>query len=300
MDSARQRTAPKTATTSSKKKAAGSDLSSARGSEERHSSAPAVGRGQKRGRDFEIEKVGAALIESSSSSAPKESPRKRSKTTHGIASAASHKRRGAEAGISPESDGPPAKRSRPAPQEAPLSAVRTTIRTPEARAGSRRSTAAACRPSSRSAALLPPSSPRIVSSVSTDYDDETVNGSPSPLAKVAPPSKPRSKPRRDPSPRSPYRPPPPPTSWPDDSGSSIHKARKRAYKYWLADFGGGEEPPPRGILQPEPGTSGSKGKLFRSAEYRKGTGRKTDKFVTAGIPRNPRVPKPRLVGPPAS
>lgn len=38
-----------------KKKAAGSDLSSTRGSEERLT--PVMGRGQKRGRDYEIEKV---------------------------------------------------------------------------------------------------------------------------------------------------------------------------------------------------------------------------------------------------
>ena len=59
MDALRQRTAPpKAPATSTKKKAAGSDLSSGRGSEERHSSLPATGRGQKRGRDYEIEKVG--------------------------------------------------------------------------------------------------------------------------------------------------------------------------------------------------------------------------------------------------
>lgn len=52
----RARTAPKSAAT--KKKAAGSDFSSARGSEERHSSLPVTGRGSKRGRDTEIEKVG--------------------------------------------------------------------------------------------------------------------------------------------------------------------------------------------------------------------------------------------------
>ena len=45
----------KTTAQATKKKAAGSDLSSARGSEER--STPVTGRGQKRGRDFEIEKV---------------------------------------------------------------------------------------------------------------------------------------------------------------------------------------------------------------------------------------------------
>ena len=62
MDALRQRTAPpKASTTSTKKKAAGSDLSSGRGSEERHSSLPATGRGQKRGRDYEIEKVGSPM-----------------------------------------------------------------------------------------------------------------------------------------------------------------------------------------------------------------------------------------------
>ncbi|MCJ1400272.1 Esa1p-associated factor [Xylographa trunciseda] len=52
----------------SKKKNAGSDLSSNRGSEERHSSAPATGRGQKRGRDNEIEKVGSLNFSSQTSS----------------------------------------------------------------------------------------------------------------------------------------------------------------------------------------------------------------------------------------
>ena len=55
MDDSRARAAPKT--TSTKKKTAGSDFSSARGSEERHSSLPVTGRGSKRGRDMEIEKV---------------------------------------------------------------------------------------------------------------------------------------------------------------------------------------------------------------------------------------------------
>ncbi|KAI9717071.1 MAG: hypothetical protein M1812_005006 [Candelaria pacifica] len=55
----RPRHAPKAATTSSKKKAIGSDFSSTRGSEDRHSSvqAPTASRGQKRGRDLETEKV---------------------------------------------------------------------------------------------------------------------------------------------------------------------------------------------------------------------------------------------------
>lgn len=56
MDDSRARAAPKS--TSTKKKTAGSDFSSARGSEERHSSLPVTGRGSKRGRDTEIEKVG--------------------------------------------------------------------------------------------------------------------------------------------------------------------------------------------------------------------------------------------------
>lgn len=58
MDNLRQRASTKAIATSSKKKAAGSDLSSTRGgSEERHSSVPAAGRG-KRGRDFDFDKVG--------------------------------------------------------------------------------------------------------------------------------------------------------------------------------------------------------------------------------------------------
>ena len=47
---------PKAVAASNKKKAAGSDLSSNRGSEERNAT-PITGRGQKRGRDYEIEKV---------------------------------------------------------------------------------------------------------------------------------------------------------------------------------------------------------------------------------------------------
>jgi len=49
------RAAPKSA---SRKKTAGSDFSSIRGSEERHSSVPVTGRGTKRGRDMDLEKVG--------------------------------------------------------------------------------------------------------------------------------------------------------------------------------------------------------------------------------------------------
>jgi len=51
---------PKPKAAPAKKKAAGSDLSSTRGSEERLT--PVTGRGQKRGRDYEIEKVRARPI----------------------------------------------------------------------------------------------------------------------------------------------------------------------------------------------------------------------------------------------
>lgn len=64
---AQRRPAPQKSS-NSKKKNAGSDLSSNRGSEERQSSAPAMGRGQKRGRDYEIEKVGSHKSPSQSSS----------------------------------------------------------------------------------------------------------------------------------------------------------------------------------------------------------------------------------------
>ena len=57
-DSDLQRRPAATKSVSSKKKAGGSDRSSNRGSEERQPSLPAGGRGQKRGRDYEIEKVG--------------------------------------------------------------------------------------------------------------------------------------------------------------------------------------------------------------------------------------------------
>ncbi|KAL9130651.1 MAG: hypothetical protein Q9217_001221 [Psora testacea] len=54
MDDLRRASAPK----SSKKKIADSDLSSTRGSEDRQLSVAGTGRGQKRGRDYDIEKVG--------------------------------------------------------------------------------------------------------------------------------------------------------------------------------------------------------------------------------------------------
>ena len=66
LDATRKPMAPKVV--GSKKKHAGSDLSSTRGSEERQSSAPATGRGQKRGRDSEIEKVGSLISPSVASS----------------------------------------------------------------------------------------------------------------------------------------------------------------------------------------------------------------------------------------
>ena len=70
MDALRQRTAPKVSAAFGKKKNASSDLSSTRGSEERNSSVPVTGRGQKRGRDFEIEKVCTEFSSSSASSTP--------------------------------------------------------------------------------------------------------------------------------------------------------------------------------------------------------------------------------------
>ena len=60
-----------------KKKNAGSDLSSTRGSEERHASLPATGRGQKRGRDNDIEKASDPL----SLDQLRSSSRKRRKTS---------------------------------------------------------------------------------------------------------------------------------------------------------------------------------------------------------------------------
>ena len=81
LDAQRQRAAPKVTATSSKKKAAGSDLSSTRGSEERHSSAPATGRGQKRGRDYEIDKVGNRLSPLQTSSTSKNPASRRHKSS---------------------------------------------------------------------------------------------------------------------------------------------------------------------------------------------------------------------------
>lgn len=54
MEAQRQRAAPKSAV--GRKKTAGSDFSSIRGSEERHSSVPVTGRGTKRGRDMDLDK----------------------------------------------------------------------------------------------------------------------------------------------------------------------------------------------------------------------------------------------------
>ena len=55
LEAQRQRAAPKSAV--GRKKTAGSDFSSIRGSEERHSSVPVTGRGTKRGRDMDLDKV---------------------------------------------------------------------------------------------------------------------------------------------------------------------------------------------------------------------------------------------------
>jgi mortality factor 4-like protein 1 len=51
------RTSTKPASSSRRGKGQGSDLGSGRGSEERHSSVPAGGRGTKRGKDNDVEKV---------------------------------------------------------------------------------------------------------------------------------------------------------------------------------------------------------------------------------------------------
>ena len=63
MEAQRQRAAPKSAF--GRKKTAGSDFSSIRGSEERHSSVPVTGRGTKRGRDMDLDKVGQGFSSAS-------------------------------------------------------------------------------------------------------------------------------------------------------------------------------------------------------------------------------------------
>ena len=69
---------PKTSiSAATKKRTAGSDLSSTRGSEERHASLPATGRGQKRGRDNDMEKASDPL----SLDQRRSSSRKRRKTS---------------------------------------------------------------------------------------------------------------------------------------------------------------------------------------------------------------------------
>ena len=65
-----------------KKKTAGSDLSSTRGSEERHASLPATGRGQKRGRDNDIEKASDPI----SLNQRRSSSRKRRQTSKALSS----------------------------------------------------------------------------------------------------------------------------------------------------------------------------------------------------------------------
>ena len=56
-----QKPAKTSISAATKKRTAGSDLSSTRGSEERHASLPATGRGQKRGRDNDIEKASDSI-----------------------------------------------------------------------------------------------------------------------------------------------------------------------------------------------------------------------------------------------
>lgn len=72
-----QRPAKPSISAATKKKTAGSDLSSTRGSEERHASLPATGRGQKRARDNDIEKASDPL----SLEQRRSSSRKRRKTS---------------------------------------------------------------------------------------------------------------------------------------------------------------------------------------------------------------------------
>ena len=72
-----QRPAKPSMSAATKKRTAGSDLSSTRGSEERHASLPATGRGQKRGRDNDIEKASDTL----SLDQRRSSSRKRRKTS---------------------------------------------------------------------------------------------------------------------------------------------------------------------------------------------------------------------------
>ena len=72
-----QRPAKPSISAATKKKTAGSDLSSTRGSEERHASLPATGRGQKRGRDNDIEKASDPI----SLDQRRSSSRKRRKTS---------------------------------------------------------------------------------------------------------------------------------------------------------------------------------------------------------------------------
>lgn len=72
-----QRPAKPSMSAATKKRTAGSDLSSTRGSEERHASLPATGRGQKRGRDNDIEKASDPL----SLDQRRSSSRKRRKTS---------------------------------------------------------------------------------------------------------------------------------------------------------------------------------------------------------------------------
>lgn len=83
LDAQRKPATAKANMMASKKKAAGSDLSSGRGSEERNSSVPAMGRGQKRGRDYDLEKVNqdviSVLISQEAAGGPRRSARESKK-----------------------------------------------------------------------------------------------------------------------------------------------------------------------------------------------------------------------------
>ena len=82
LDAQRKPASSKSMTNSKVRKALGSELSSTRDSEER-SSVPAMGRGQKRGRDNEIEKVGASLLLQNSEGVLPSAKRARIRSTKG-------------------------------------------------------------------------------------------------------------------------------------------------------------------------------------------------------------------------
>lgn len=201
MDSLRQRSAPKATTTSSKKKIAGSDLSSARGSEERNSSVPATGRGQKRGRDYEIEKVGDNLSYFETYSLSSEEPDTES------------------------SQEPCSKRKKtiarlpPRPKSAP---PRLGLIAPSKQDGN---------------AVAP--------NPAENRDNSPVRHSSAPHLECAPE----------------------PSSLSHSIASTVPTSGQGKAYYEYDILGTGPEPSARDVLQPEPGSHGSPGMLFRTKEY---------------------------------